>query len=348
LITIHVPAREDATRVFRAIPRISGVPTDVGPSPPMDLQPPSTPPTSRVLDRPPATTAGSAASPDAPGAVRALARLLRPRQWIKNAFVLAPMVFAGVYLEPGAVPRALAAAALFCVAASAVYVFNDLMDVERDRLHPVKRHTRPLASGAVSLATARGVLGALVLALAVGLAAFPTLAPALAGYLALNAAYTLRLKHVAVVDLFCIAGGFVLRIHAGARAVDVPLSSWMLITTLALALYLAAVKRRQELASSGPEARRVLGQYTLPLLDGYAQTAASASIVFYSLYVIDVRPELAVTVPFVLLGIFRYSYLVQTRNLGESPTEAVWNDLPLILTVLGWGAICVYALWPGR
>jgi len=256
------------------------------------------------------------------------------------------MVFAGVYLQPGAVPRALAAVALFCVAASAVYVFNDLLDVERDRLHPVKRHTRPLASGAVSVATGRAILAVLLVALAAGVAAFPAVAVPFAGYLALNAAYSLRLKHVAVVDLFCVAGGFVLRIYAGARAVDVPLSSWMLITTLSLALYLAAVKRRQELATSGPEARRVLGQYTLPLLDGYAQTAASASIVFYSLYVIDVRPELAVSVPFVLLGIFRYSYLVQTRNLGESPTEAVWSDLPLILTVLGWGAICVHALWP--
>ncbi len=293
----------------------------------------------------PATPAGRA--PHArPGTARALAGLLRPRQWIKNAFVLAPMLFAGVYLQAGALPRALAAVALFCIAASAVYIFNDLHDVERDRLHPLKRTTRPLVSGAVSLRTARMILAALVVALAAGLAAFPAVAPALAGYVALNAAYTLRLKHVAVVDLFCIAGGFVLRIYAGARAVDVPLSSWMLITTLALALYLAAVKRRQELATSGPGARARQGQYTVPLLDGYAQTAASASIVFYSLYVIDVRPELTVTVPFVLLGIFRYSYLVQTRNLGESPTEAVWNDLPLILTLLAWSALCVYALWP--
>jgi hypothetical protein len=121
----------------------------------------------------------------------------------------------------------------------------------------------------------------------------------------------------------------------------------MLITTLSLALYLAAVKRRQELATSGAGSRRVLGDYTLPLLDGYAQTAASASVVFYSLYVLDVRPSLVVTVPFVLLGIFRYSYLVQTRNLGESPTEALWTDVPLILTVLGWAALCLWRLSGG-
>ncbi len=284
--------------------------------------------------------------PVGPG--RAVARLLRPRQWVKNAFVLAPTVFAGVYTQADAVLRAVAAMLLFCVAASAVYAFNDLLDVEKDRLHPVKRHTRPIAAGALSEARARAILAALVAVLVAGLLAFPALALPLGGYIALNAAYTLRLKHVAVVDLFCIASGFVLRVYAGAEAVDVPLSSWMLITTLSLALYLAAVKRRQELATSGNEARRVLGSYTVSLLDGYAQTAASATIVFYSLYVIDVRPELAITVPFVLLGMFRYSFLVQGRNLGESPTEALWSDLPLILTILGWGAIVVFQMWPGR
>ncbi|HEX2204639.1 MAG TPA: decaprenyl-phosphate phosphoribosyltransferase [Longimicrobium sp.] len=299
-----------------------------------------------VAEPQPQTDTRTAGAPP-PSAGGALARLVRPRQWIKNAFVLAPTVFAGLYLDPPSVLRAVVAVALFCVAASAVYVFNDLADLETDRLHPVKRLTRPLASGAVSAATARAVLGVLVALLCAGLVALPAVALPIAAYIALNAAYTLRLKHVAVVDLFCIASGFVLRVYAGAEAVGVPLSSWMLITTLSLALYLAAVKRRQELATSGAEARRVLGAYTVGLLDGYAQTAASASIVFYSLYVIDVRPELAVTVPLVLLGIFRYSYLVQSRNLGESPTEALWNDLPLILTIVAWCVVAVYQLWPG-
>lgn len=277
-----------------------------------------------------------------------MSRLIRPRHWVKNAFVLAPAVFAGVFVHLDDALRALAAAGMFCLAASAVYVFNDLLDAPTDRLHPVKQHARPLASGALSMRTGRLVLVALLAALAASMIAFPAPAATIAGYLALNAAYTLWLKHVAVVDLFCIALGFVLRVYAGAEAVDVPLSSWMLITTLALALYLAAVKRRQELATSGPDARRVLDSYTLPLLDGYAQTAASASVVFYSLYVIEVQPQLAITVPFVLLGIFRYSYLVQTRKIGESPTDALWTDPPLILTILGWGALCVYSFLPGR
>jgi 4-hydroxybenzoate polyprenyltransferase len=281
------------------------------------------------------------------GRARALARLVRPRQWIKNAFVPAPAVFANVFMDPAQDLRALAATAIFCVAASAVYVFNDLLDAPTDRLHPVKRVTRPLASGAVSMAMGRTVLAVLVAVLVVSMVLLPAVAPAMAAYIAVNAAYTLWLKHVAVVDLFCVASGFVLRVYAGALAVNVPLSSWMLITTLSLALYLAAVKRRQELATSGVGSRRVLGDYTLPLLDGYAQTAASASIVFYSLYVLDVRPALVVTVPFVLLGIFRYSYLVQTRNLGESPTEALWTDVPLILTVLSWAALCLWRLGGG-
>jgi decaprenyl-phosphate phosphoribosyltransferase len=276
---------------------------------------------------------------------RALARLVRPRQWIKNGFVLAPALFAGVYLDAGSVVRAVGAMLVFCVAASAVYVFNDLVDLPGDRLHPVKRHTRPLAAGAVPVRAARVTLGVLLALLVAGLVALPAVGLAIGAYVALNAAYTLRLKHVAVVDLFCIASGFVLRVYAGAEAVGVPLSSWMLITTLSLSLYLAAVKRRQELAS-GAEGRRVLGAYSVSLLDGYAQTAASASIVFYSLYVMEVRPELVITVPLVLLGIFRYKYLVQARDLGESPTEALWSDLPLILTIVAWAALVVYKLLP--
>lgn len=276
--------------------------------------------------------------------MRALGRLIRPHHWVKNFFVLAPTVFAGVYHDPTNDVRAVAAMLMFCAAASAVYVLNDLWDVPTDRLHPVKRHTRPLASGAVAESTGRILLAILLAVVAASLLAMPSLLLPIGLYLLLNAAYSWRLKHVAVVDLFCVATGFVLRVWAGARAVDVPLSSWMGVTTLALALYLAAIKRRQELATSGHEARRVLGAYTLPLLDGYAQTAASASIVFYSLYVIDVRPQLVPTVPFVLLGIFRYSYLVQTRNLGESPTEALWTDVPLILTVIAWAGLCAWTL----
>ena len=185
-------------------------------------------------------------------------RLMRPRQWIKNGFVMAPVLFAGAFLDGTALARAFLATAAFCLAASLVYVANDLVDLESDRLHPDKRHTRPLAEGSATVRGARLLFALLALALVVAVAFIPTVGGPLAAYVALNLAYTLRLKRVPVVDLFCVASGFVLRVAAGALAVRVPLSGWMLITTLCLALYLAAVKRRQELAGGG-DARAVLG-----------------------------------------------------------------------------------------
>lgn len=281
-----------------------------------------------------------------PARARAWIALLRPRHWIKNAFVLAPTVFAGLATSRSAQADALLAAVLFSLAASAVYVLNDIVDAERDRLHPLKRVSRPIASGAVSQRAAAVVAVALVIVTFVGSLALPAVLLPIGAYVALNVAYSLRLKEVAVVDLFCVASGFVLRVYAGARAVNVPLSEWMLVTTLALALFLAAVKRRQELVAVGGDARAVLGSYTLSLLDGYAQVAAAATIVFYSLYVISVRPQLVASIPLVLFGIFRYGYLVQVRQVGESPTDAVWTDLPLALTILGWIAVAVWTLLP--
>ena len=166
-------------------------------------------------------------------------------------------------------------------------------------------------------------------------------------YLGINAAYSLRLKHVPVVDLFCVASGFLLRVFAGARAIDVPVSSWMLITTLCLALYLAAIKRRQELETRGTDGRAVLDSYTVRLLDRYAEMSGVAALLFYGLFVIEVRPALAISIPFVLFGLFRYWYLVERQGAGESPTDALWNDGPLALTVLAWGALSGYIVWGG-
>ncbi len=275
-----------------------------------------------------------------------LLRLLRPRQWIKNAFVVAPLLFSGSFTSRAAILQALIATLVFCVASSATYVFNDLVDVEADRRHPVKRHIRPLATGTVTPGQARTLLGALALLLLAGLAIQTSTAAVVAGYLALNLSYTLRLKRVPVVDLFCVAGGFVLRVLAGAVAIGVVLSSWMLITTLCLALYLAAIKRRDELGAQGDVARTVLGSYTVALLDRYAEMSAVGAIIFYSLFVIEVRPGLAMTIPLVLFGLFRYWYIVEDRS-GESPTDAVWRDWPLGLTVAAWGMMCAYTIWRG-
>lgn len=277
---------------------------------------------------------------------RPLIRLLRPRQWIKNSFVFAPLIFSGTFVHPAALVNAVIATALFCVAASATYVFNDLNDRDADRLHPVKRFTRPVASGAVSVSSARFVLGALCGIVLAGFLVDARLTAVVLVYSVLNIAYTLKLKRVPVVDLFALAAGFVLRVEAGAVAIGLLVSPWMLITTLCLALYLAAIKRRDELVGPGVGSREVLRLYTPGLLDRLAERSALAAMVFYGLFVVTVRPALVATIPLVLFGMFRYSFIVERTGTGESPTDALWRDRPLALTVVVWTAVCAFTLWP--
>jgi decaprenyl-phosphate phosphoribosyltransferase len=274
----------------------------------------------------------------------AVLHLLRPRHWIKNLFVLAPLIFSGLFTRPSDTLLALFGTLLFCVAASIVYVINDLADLRIDALHPVKRLTRPLASGAVSVPAARVLLVMLAALLLAGSFVSIPLVAVLILYILLNVLYSTWLKRIPVVDIFCVAAGFVLRVYAGAVVIDVPLSSWMLVTTLSIALYLAAIKRRDELAVQGDGARAVLGQYTVPLLDRFALMSSVCAMVFYSLFVVTTRPVLAFTIPFVLFGIFRYWFLVDRQGRGESPTDALWSDRPLAITVLLWGVLCAYLL----
>ena len=271
-------------------------------------------------------------------------RLLRPKHWIKNLFVLAPLIFSGLFTHKSDTLLALFGTLLFCVAASLVYVINDLADARVDALHPVKRLTRPLASGAVSIAAARVILVVLSALLLAGSFVSVPLVAVLITYILLNVLYSTWLKRVPVVDIFCVAAGFVLRVYAGAVVIDVPLSSWMLVTTLSIALYLAAIKRRDELDVQGNGARAVLDQYTVPLLDRFALMSSVCAMVFYSLFVVTTRPMLAFTIPLVLFGIFRYWFLVDRHGRGESPTDALWSDRPLAVTVLMWGILCAYLL----
>lgn len=274
----------------------------------------------------------------------AILALLRPREWTKNIFVLAPLVFAGAFSHDTALYHAGLAFALFCVAASAVYVVNDLHDIAEDRAHPVKRRKRPLAAGELSPRAALLLLLALYAVLAFGCWLMPRAGVIVVGYVLLNIAHTFLLKLQPVIDIFSIAIGFMMRVYAGAEAIAVPVSSWMFVTTLCLALYLASIKRRQELNWAGGTGRAVLQQYTAPLLDRFAQTAATGALIFYSLFVMSTRPELVATIPFVLFGMFRYQWLVEVRALGESPADALLGDWQLILTVLFWLAMCVYAV----
>ena len=217
--------------------------------------------------------------------IRGMFALLRPRQWVKNVFVFAPLIFAGEFLKLQSIEKVALAALIFCVASSATYILNDLTDIERDRRHPKKSKSRPLASGLVSIPQAITLLLILYVALLVAWFVMPAVLYVVLGYLLLNLAYTFVLKHQPVIDIFTIAIGFVLRVYAGAMALSVPVSSWMFVTTLCLALYLAAVKRGQELASNGSDSREVLQHYTPALIDRYAEMAATGALLFYSLFV---------------------------------------------------------------
>jgi decaprenyl-phosphate phosphoribosyltransferase len=277
-----------------------------------------------------------------------LIKLMRPKQWVKNGFVLAPLVFSGAFLDSDALSHALLAVVLFCVASSATYIINDIHDIERDRRHPKKSKTRPLAAGIVSVHAALILLAILFAILVWGWFLAPMVVMVITVYLVLNLAYTFALKHQPVVDIFTIAIGFVLRVYAGAMALDVPVSSWMFITTLCLALYLAAVKRRQELSQSGTEGRNVLGKYSVSLVDRYAEMSATGALLFYSMFVMSTKPELVITVPLVLFGLFRYWFVVEAFDGGESPTDALLADWQLLITVVLWIAACGWALWPAQ
>lgn len=242
------------------------------------------------------------------------------------------------------VQHSLSAFVIFCLASSATYVLNDYNDIENDRKHPVKSKSRPLASGEVSKPQARILMVVLYGAVALSALVYPEVVAVVAAYLLLNVAYTFYLKHQPVLDIFTIATGFVLRVYAGAVSLDVPLSSWMFITTLSLALFLASIKRRQELMKSGNKARNVLQFYTIELVDKYAEMSATCAILFYSLFVISDKPDMVYTIPFVLFGLYRYWFIVESKDSGESPTDALFADRWLQLTILGWIAACIYSL----
>ena len=278
--------------------------------------------------------------------IRELLRLLRPRQWVKNTFVLAPLVFAREYGSLSSIKLALLAFVLFCLASSACYIVNDLHDRERDRAHPVKRLKRPLAAGTVSVRTAIVMLVVLYALLLAGFFRLPALVLPIGGYIALNLAYTYYLKDQPVIDIFSIATGFVMRVWAGAMALDVPLSSWMAITTLCLALYLASIKRRQELENAGTDTRRVLAHYSVALVDRYAEMSAVGALIFYSLFVMSNNNTLVATIPLVIFGLFRYWYVVESKEEGESPTDVVLTDGPLIACIIAWLGVCVVSLAP--
>jgi 4-hydroxybenzoate polyprenyltransferase len=272
---------------------------------------------------------------------QALIRIMRPRHWVKNIFVLVPLLFSGVLYHCQAVLQALFATCLFCIASSAAYILNDIYDKEQDSLHPYKAQTRPLAAGTLSTAWAFALLLGLYISVLASYLAMPRVTLVLIAYILLNIAYTLVLKYYPVVDIFIVAMGFVLRVYAGALALHVPVSSWMFLTTLCLSLYLAAIKRGQELRLYPQESRVVLQKYRLSLIERYAQISSIGALLSYSMFVTISTPQLVITVPLVLFGLFRYWYVVEMYEEGESPIDAILQDGQLMGTILLWVLVCI-------
>jgi 4-hydroxybenzoate polyprenyltransferase len=269
---------------------------------------------------------------------------LRPRQWTKNLLLFAGIIFAAKLGDAIRWLEAFAAFAAYCGASSAAYLVNDVRDAEQDRTHPVKRF-RPIARGELSARAAYALAGAL-LALAVALVVPLGLASVgfLVAFLFLQAAYTLRLKHVVLIDVMTIAGLFVVRAAAGAAGVHVRISPWLLLCTALLALFLALAKRRGELVLVGAEAtpgRPVLAGYSLVLVDQLVAVVAACTIIAYSLYTFTARDSkaLMVTIPFVVFGVFRYLLLIHRQDLGEEPEEILLRDAPILVCIAAW-AVC--------
>jgi len=271
---------------------------------------------------------------------------MRPRQWTKNLLLFAGIIFAAKLGDPARWVSAVTAFVAYCAASSAAYLVNDVRDAESDRLHPVKR-SRPIARGELSPRAAWVLAGALALAALVlaGALGPPSLA-CLAAFVALQAAYSLGLKTFELVDVLAIAGLFVLRASAGAIAVDVRISEWLLLCTFLLALFVALGKRRAELGLDGVHARPALDGYSVALVDQLLAIVAAATIAAYTGYALAAHDTrwLVATVPLVVYGLFRYLLLLHRRGLGEEPETLLVEDLPLLVTVAVWAAACAVIL----
>ena len=276
---------------------------------------------------------------------------MRPQQWVKNGFVVAPLLFAHKFNDPAMCFKTLIAVAAFCAISSAIYLFNDLCDRREDQQHPVKK-LRPIARGAVTttealsfciVLTVLGLLGSWYLGMRFLLTAVL--------YTAIHIAYSLGIKHVAILDVMTIAAGFVLRILAGAVAISAPPSHWLVLCTIMISLFLGFTKRRAELVSEeleGVNTRKVLADYSVAFLDQVVSLVTGATIICYALYTVDDRTlkvfgtrAMLLTVPSVMYGMFRYIYLIYHLKKGEDPTRAITRDIPTIINLIIWVILSV-------
>jgi 4-hydroxybenzoate polyprenyltransferase len=276
--------------------------------------------------------------------LRPLLKTMRLRQWTKNVFIFAALVFDGkLFILPDFL-RTLAGFGLFCLISSAVYIFNDLLDLEADRQHPQKKN-RPIASGKLPIPAAitTGVILSL-LAIGLGMLLPWQFALTILAYLVLMLAYSKWLKHVPILDVLILAAGFVLRVHSGTTLITVErFSPWLYVLMTLLALYLGFGKRRAELALSAGDAtlhRKVLDGYTIPLLDQFITIVSGTTILAYSLYTFFRLPDdhaLMLTIPFVFYAIFRYLFLIQVKQIGGEPEEILLSDRPFQISIFLWG-----------
>jgi len=287
---------------------------------------------------------------------RLLFQSLRPIQWTKNGFILIPLVFAHRVFCYESVIESLQAVFIFCILSGSVYLINDLIDLEADRRHPVKRH-RPIAAGLIPPRTAKIAATVLILLSGIwGVFIGPAFFLVLVAYLTVQILYNYRLKQVVILDIFCVSCGFFLRIVAGAVAIQVVISNWLIICTILMAMFLTLGKRRHELLLLGQaEAinhRKVLSQYSAYLLDQMIGVITGITILSYVLYCISPQTiekfqtdHLIYTFPFVLYGIFRYLYLIHRKGKGDAPEKVLITDLSLLICVILWGLFCILIIY---
>ena len=287
--------------------------------------------------------------------IHALFKAMRPRQWAKNMFVFAGIVFDQQLFIPDSLLRVIAAFVLLSLTASSIYIINDSVDADKDRMHPTKRF-RPIASGELSLTVARFAAIVLpIVALASSLLLSPWLSLVLVIYLVQHVFYSFYLKNVVILDIFAISAGFILRVVAGVVVISVSaFSPWLYMCMGLLSLFLAIGKRRQEFLELGDRAgeiRPVFEQYSLPLLDDMLRLVITATAIAYTLYATEaetalIAPSLMLlTVPFVYYALFRYLYLIHIEKMGGDPTDVLYSDRPLQLSIALWGIVIIVLLY---
>ena len=277
--------------------------------------------------------------------MNAFLKLLRVHQWTKNLFVFVGVFFAELFLTSILID-AIFVFVSFCLASSIVYIMNDIKDVESDRQHPKKKH-RPIASGAITEKQAIGVLALLIVGITLSFLIIPLHAIfIIVSYIAFNMAYTQLLKHIVLLDVFSIAFSFMLRVFAGTYGIGVPASSWLLITIIALALFLSLAKRYNEISLVGKKHRKVLGMYSPEYLNNLVMISATLSIAFYSLYTISINKNIfhIATIPLVMYGFFRYLHITHIQKGGGDPSEELYKDKHILVVVLLWIVLLLFGM----